>query len=124
MLAYARRLVDASAVATLLALLTCVVLGVVTRALNSPLAWTDEMAQYLLVWMGCLGWMIASRRRSHIRINVFIDKLPRKARLATEVLIQGIVILLALALLRYVPSVIQRNLDVEWISLPISAAFL
>jgi hypothetical protein len=36
---------------------------VITRALDDPLIWTDEMARLLLVWVAALGWMLATRRR-------------------------------------------------------------
>ena len=71
------RLVDGAACLLMLALLASVSLGVLFRALGSPLVWSDEMAQYLLVWTGFAGWMIASRNGNHIRSNVFIDMLPR-----------------------------------------------
>jgi TRAP-type C4-dicarboxylate transport system permease small subunit len=120
----AERATDAAAVVLLLALLASVALGVVSRAVNRPVPWTDEMAQHLLVWTGFVGWIIAARRRSHIRITVFIDRLPGAARLAAEVLIQLAVIVMALALLWHAPTLIRRNLDIEWVSLPISAALL
>ena len=120
----AARLVDGAAVLLVLGLLACVTRGVVFRALGNPLVWSDELAQYLLVWCGFLGWMIAARRGSHIRINVFLDMLPRGGRLAAEAVIQLAIITFAVALIWYVPSVIQRNLDIELVSLPISAALL
>ncbi len=118
------RLVDGAAVLLMLGLLGCVTLGVIFRGLGNPLVWSDELAQYLLVWCGFAGWMIAARRGSHIRITVFLDMMPRAARLVAEAVIQLAVIAFALALLWYVPSVIQRNLDIEFVSLPISAALL
>lgn len=113
-----------AAVILLLGVLGCVVAGVVSRQLGMPLSWTDEAAQYLLVWTGFAGMIIAARRRSHIRIDVFIDRLPPLARRAAEIIIQSGVIVFALALLRYSPALIERNLDVEWISVPLSAALL
>jgi TRAP-type C4-dicarboxylate transport system permease small subunit len=118
------RLVDGAACLLMLALLSSVTLGVLFRSLGSPLVWSDEMAQYLLVWTGFAGWMIATRNGNHIRINVFIDLLPRAARLGVEVAIQLAMLAFAGALLWYSPSVIQRNLDIEWVSLPVSAALL
>lgn len=113
-----------AAVILLLGMLGCVVAGVVSRQLGSPLSWTDEAAQYLLVWTGFAGMILAARRRSHIRIDVFVDRLPPMPRRIFEVLIQASVIFFALALLRYSPALIERNLDVEWISVPLSAALL
>jgi TRAP-type transport system small permease protein len=118
------RLIRWAAVALLLALLASVVTGVVSRQLNRPVPWSDELAQYLLVWTGFVGWMIAARRRSHIRIDVFIDRLPRAARLAMEVLIQLAVIVLALSLVWWGWPLVPRNWDIEWVSLPLSSALL
>ena len=55
LVAFTDRLVRAAAVGLLLALLVAVLLGVASRQLNAPLAWTDELAQYLLVWTGFTG---------------------------------------------------------------------
>jgi TRAP-type transport system small permease protein len=118
------RLIRLAAVALLFALLACVVTGVVSRLLNRPVVWSDEAAQYLLVWTGFIGWMIASRRRSHIRINVFIDRLPRPLRLMMEVLIQLAVIGLAIQMIRWGWPLIGRNWDIEWVTLPLSTALL
>ena len=56
-----------------------VVWQVVSRfVLGSPSAFTDELARYLLVWIGLLGAMIASRNDEHIRIDVASSLLPEK----------------------------------------------
>lgn len=117
-------LVEFAACLLMIALLASVTLGVVFRTAGQPLVWSDEMAQYLLVWTGFAGWIIAGRRGSHIRITVFIDRLPRAARFALEGAIQLAMIGFALALLWYSPAIIRRNLDIEWVSLPLSAAIL
>jgi TRAP-type transport system small permease protein len=118
------RLVRMAAVLLVLSLLASVMIGVISRQFNRPVIWSDEMAQNLLVWTGFIGWMIAARKRSHIRITIFIDRLPRTIRLAAEVVIQLSVIVLALALLRYGTPLIERNWDIEWISLPLSSGLL
>jgi TRAP-type C4-dicarboxylate transport system permease small subunit len=113
-----------AAVLLMLALLACVVIGVVMRLVNQPVAWSDEAAQYLLVWTGFTGWMIASRSRAHIRITVFLDLLPRVARQMAEVVIQLAMIGFALALIHYGFPLIARNWDIEWVSLPLASGLL
>ena len=55
-----------------IALLTAVVLiGVGSRALGDPYAWTDELSRLLMVWVSMFGWMLASRSHAHIRIRFF-----------------------------------------------------
>jgi TRAP-type transport system small permease protein len=124
MIALTDRLVRLAAVILLLALLASVVIGVVARQINQPVSWSDELAQNLLVWTGFTGWIIATRRRSHIRVNVFIDRLPRRLRLGAEVLIQLSVILFAVLLLRHGVPLVPRNWDIEWVSLPLSSGLL
>ncbi|MGX5735732.1 TRAP transporter small permease [Bosea thiooxidans] len=121
---WADRLVYWAAVVLLLALLAVVVFGVFFRQINQPLAWSDELAQYLLVWTGFVGWIIAARRRSHIRIMIFAGKLPRPAQVALEIATQLSVIVFAAILLRYSWGLVDRNWDVESIALPITAAAL
>jgi TRAP-type C4-dicarboxylate transport system permease small subunit len=122
------RLVDGglrvAAVMLLLALLAAVMTGVVTRQLGAPVSWSDEAAQYLLVWTGFTGWIIGARAGEHIRITVLLDRLPGAARRWAEALIQLSVAVLALGLLWWGTPLIERNWDVEWISLPLPAGLL
>jgi TRAP-type transport system small permease protein len=120
----ADRLVQAVAVVCMLALVACVVLGVVSRQLNAPLAWTDELAQMFLVWCALAGWMIALRRRSHIRITMLIDRLPGRPRAVAEIVIQLSIVIFGMLMLRYGFGLIARTWDVEAISLPISSAII
>jgi len=58
---------------------------VVTRyVLNMPLIWSEEAARYLHVWIALFGIHFGLRRNAHIRVTLFVDKLPRTARLAVE----------------------------------------
>jgi TRAP-type C4-dicarboxylate transport system permease small subunit len=112
------------AVLLLLALLLAVMTGVVSRQLGNPVSWSDEAAQYLLVWTGFTGWMIGARRRDHIRIGAFVDLLPGGARRWAEAVTQLVCLVFALALLWWGFPLIERNWDVEWISLPLPAGLL
>lgn len=116
--------VEAAAVLVMLSLLATVVAGVVTRMANQPLVWTDELAQYLLVWLGFLGWIIGVRRQSHIRIVTFVDRLPRVGRVAFEVLAQLGILTLAAIMIWHAGPLIRRNIDVEAVTLPFPTAML
>ena len=78
------------------ALLVCVSLGVVTRAVGAPLIWTDEFSRFLMVWLAVFGGILASRKRLHVRIRFFQDLLPARAHRAVEFVIQFAVMLSAL----------------------------
>lgn len=105
-------------------LLGTVTAGVVFRALNDPLSWTDEAAGFLMVWVACLGWMIGTRKRAHIRIRVFMDKLPRSAWNMAEVVFQLGVALLGGVIAWYSVTLIRTNSDIEAISMPIAVAWM
>ena len=113
-----------AAVAALLALLATVVLGVAFRALGEPLIWSDELARYLMVWLAFIGWILASRRRSHIRITLVIERLPPPFRRILEALIQVALLVLGAFLVRDGFILVERNLDVETVSLPVSSAIV
>lgn len=124
LLVWGDRLLKAVAGAIVVALLATVTAGIVSRALNHPLAWTDEVSGYLMVWLACLGWMLATRQGAHIRIRVFQDKLPRLPWRATEAAILLAVALLGAVVAFYSVGLIRRNADIEALALPISAAWL
>lgn len=51
------------------------ILGVFFRyVMQSPFMWTEEVARYLLVWMGFIAISIALRQDKHIKVEV-LDKL-------------------------------------------------
>ena len=110
--------------ALVVALLVCVALGVVTRALGDPLIWTDELSRFLMVWLAVFGWVVASRKRIHIRIRFFQDRLPKRAHKATEIAIQSAIVLFGALVTIYSVGLIGKNLDLEATSLPISMSWL
>jgi TRAP-type C4-dicarboxylate transport system permease small subunit len=124
LLRWADRLLAVVAGAVVVALLATVTAGIVSRALNRPLAWTDEASGFLMVWLACLGWMLATRHGAHIRIAVFQDKLPRGAWRPTEVAILVAVALLGGAVAWTAVPLIRSNADIEALALPISTAWL
>jgi len=106
------------------ALLGCVSLGALTRSLGEPLIWTDELSRFLMVWLAVFGWIVASRRRIHVRIRFFQDRLPRRARQATELVIQSAMIVFGALITAYSVGLIGKNHDLQATSLPISMAWM
>lgn len=118
------RAVAALAAVLLVVLLAIVTLGIVGRGVGSPFAWTDEMSGYLMVWLSCLGWMLATRHRAHIRIRFFQDKLPAAAGRGTEMLIQAGIAVAGFVLAYESALLVVRNVDIEAVSIPVSTAWL
>jgi TRAP-type C4-dicarboxylate transport system permease small subunit len=47
--------------------------------LNDSIAWTEEIARYLLMWVTFTGAAVAMRRRTHIAVEVLLHFLPPPA---------------------------------------------
>lgn len=105
-------------------LLLVVMAGVVFRAIGHPLSWTDEASGYLMVWCACFGWMGATRKGAHIRIQFFIGLFPPSLQQVLARLMDAGLILLGAVLTFKAIHLVRVNADVEATSLPISSALL
>lgn len=53
------------------------ILGVFFRyVMQSPFMWTEEVARYLLVWLGFTAVSIAMRQNKHIKVEVLASLVP------------------------------------------------
>ena len=118
------RALETIACALLVTLLVVVLLGVVTRADGDPLIWTDEGARFLMVWLAAFGWMVAGRKHAHVRIRYFQGLLPPVLHHAAERVIQLALAVFGCAVACFGLTLVQRNLELEATSLPISMAWL
>lgn len=105
-------------------LLICVTLGIVTRAMGDPLIWTDEVSRFLMLWLAVFGWVLASRRRSHIRIRFFHDLLPPRLWRLAEIVMQAAMTLFGVLVAWYSVHLVTVNFDLEATTVPISISWL
>ena len=47
---------------------------------KSSLPWSEELARYLMVWIGLMGASLALQEGRHIEVTLLIDRVPRLAR--------------------------------------------
>ncbi len=101
----------------LMVALVCV--GVFFRyVLGASLAWYDEFASYLLVWLTFYGAVVASYRRRHISFEVVVDKLNPAARKAIDALSECFVLLFQFVMFYYGWELIQKMGEDRTVSLP------
>lgn len=95
------RLDEVIATAAIFALFLVAISNIFMRYLfNSPLAWTEEILQMLLVWASFLGASALVRRREHVFISFVTDKLPpRLAHWNEQIFSVGIILLSAAVML-------------------------
>lgn len=58
------------------------------QVLNSPSAWTSELAQYLFVWLGLFGSALVFAERGHIAVDFVVRKFPNSVEKATAIFVQ------------------------------------
>ena len=46
---------------------------------DESISWSEEAARYMMIWMGCLGAVVALRQGRHIGVRVLVERLPSKA---------------------------------------------
>jgi tripartite ATP-independent transporter DctM subunit len=66
-------------------LMTAIVLmlfgGVVARyVFSQPVGWIDEAVSLAFIWVAMIGSVLAMHRNEHLRLTMFVDMLPARAR--------------------------------------------
>ncbi|MEJ1156709.1 TRAP transporter small permease [Prosthecomicrobium sp. N25] len=90
-LALAERFEEALLVGTLAATFAALLLQVGSRYLfDLPLAWTEEAARYLFIWSVFIGASQAMRRREHIAIGFFVERLPHRLQQAIALVMHAL----------------------------------
>ncbi len=65
-----------------------VLIQIISRVVfNRPFRFTEELSRYCFVWMVFLGMSFGTRYDKHIRIDVFVNLLPRSIRLIINIFI-------------------------------------
>jgi len=82
------------------AIVVDVTIQVVSRYLfQSPFSFTDELAGFLLIWVGLLGSAYAMGEKQHLAIDLISHNLSSQNRRRLDVFINAIVVLFALGVL-------------------------
>lgn len=95
-----RHAVDRILAVMLIVLMGAAVLNVlwqvITRwVLDDPSSYTEELARYLLIWVGLLGAAYAAGKKMHLAIDILPTKLEGRNRHILEIVIDAFVLLFA-----------------------------
>lgn len=88
--------------AALVVMTATVVLQVLSRyVMKMPFPWVEELARYLMIWVGFLGCSIAARRGAHISITFFVNRLPERFAQLVSLLVNLCIVSFLVALIKY-----------------------
>ena len=105
---------------------------------GTPSSFTDELARYLMIWVGVLGAAYISGRRMHVAIDLLPAKLNKEGQVKLKIFINCIIILFCIsalvgggsrlvyitfALEQYSPA-LQIPLAVVYLVIPISGILI
>ena len=103
----------------LILMVAAVSLGVFFRyVLGASLAWYDEFASYLLVWLTFSGAVVAFYRQRHIAFELFVNRLKPRARKIAELIGEFFVLGFHAVLCYYGWTLTERMGDETAVSLP------
>ncbi len=106
--------------------------------LSSPSSFTDELAGFLLIWVGLLGAAYVAGRKEHLAIDILIQKSPPERQRKLQYLIHSLIFLFALFVMfvggtilmytRFILQVksaaLQLSLGYVYIIIPISGLII
>ena len=79
------RLLDTGLWVAMLSMTLTVIWQVFTRfVLRDPSSWTEELAIFLLIWIGLLGSAYALRRKAHLGVDVLTNRLSGRTVTCAE----------------------------------------
>lgn len=99
-----KRMVDRGLGAFLIGLMGLSVFNVLWQVfsrfvLDAPSSFTQELARFLLIWIGVLGAGYAVGQRDHLAFDLLPERLDGASREWLQILIQGFVITFAVAVM-------------------------
>lgn len=98
-------------------------------ALNSPIAWAEELARYLQIWITFVGIGYGIKSKSHIALTLLREKMPKKIGYSLEIFITILIIISCILIVIAAPRfLLQQNkmastmnisLQIVYIAIPI-----
>ena len=99
-----RQIIDKTLEWILVFLMSILVLDVLWQVIsryvmNSPSSFTDELAGFLLIWVGLLGATYVAGKREHLAIDLLLQRSSPKRKYILEMIISTVIILFAVTVM-------------------------
>ena len=104
----------------------------------SPSSFTEELARFLLIWIGILGSAYAYKTKAHLGLNIFVEKmapaLQKKVRILIELLVMvfaggvmvygGALLVIMTVELKQTSASLGMNMGVIYFAIPLSGVLI
>ncbi len=106
--------------------------------LKNPSSFTEELARYLLIWIGLLGASYVAGRKKHLAIDVLVNQFTKRTKHLAECLIEvsilvfslfvmvfgGVRLVIITLTLNQISAVLRIKLGYVYLVLPLSGLLL
>ena len=139
----AKKIIDSVLGILLIVLMIVLVIDVVWQVLaryvaQAPTSFTDELARYLLIWVGLFGAAYALGKKRHLAIDLLITRLKGKSRINLNRLINILILGFAVFVmviggsrlvwitltLKQISAALGVPLGVVYLAIPLSGALM
>ncbi len=112
------RFLEKLLIAMMMAIVATVSWQVFSRfILHSPSSFTEELARYLLIWIGILGAAYAYKTRAHLGLDLILEKAPQHWKKTIQFVIELAVITFASTIMIYGGvSLVSLTIELKQIS--------
>lgn len=113
---------------SMILMVVVVFIQVIARyVLNNSLSWSEELVRYLFIWQVWLGASLGMRINEHIRVDMFVKKLPDLAQRVLDLFIILLLLWFYGFLIQYgflyLQSVIAKNMTSTALQLPLAYVY-
>jgi|SRR5699024_1852120 len=94
------------------------------QGLGVPLVWSEELSKLFFIYTGYLGIVACIKDDSHVSIDVFVKRLPKKARKWVYTFNQIIILCALICVFIISIPIVQNQSHLNIVSLQISSVYL
>jgi TRAP-type C4-dicarboxylate transport system permease small subunit len=77
----------------------CIVAGFQPLCFKCPSSYTDELAGYLLIWVGVLGAAYVAAHREHLAIDLLVQRSSPERKFKLEMIISACIVIFSIFVL-------------------------
>jgi len=95
-----------------------VLIQIITRYLEIPVIWTEDVSMYAFIWSIFMGASAMVNEKEHFAFTILSSKLKGNSKICLQIIISTIMLMFTLAMLYYGMQIVEKFWNYSWISIP------